>query len=238
MLNENELERRFKTYIAKYGDHYYELGQTVEELLEMDLLHYLMSNYKSAYFNPRPGENLFFQIFSAINAYDWEINPYYQMMCQIEKGYGLNREIIDVGCGVYPALSLEIAKKQAGLINGRITAIDPRVINENFINIKLSKRSFTRETMIEEGSLLVGRMPCEATLAMVEVAARTNSELYIQLCSCSHIPCDEVNTYSSWYEYVRQRVTSTLPNNFKFREGEIVDSLTKEKVKVIATKHH
>ncbi len=238
MLNDEELERRFRIFFKKYEDYYYELGQSVEELLEMNLLCYMKANYKSAYLNPHHGENLFFQIFSAINAYDCAINPYYQMMCQIEKEYGLDREIIDVGCGVFPALSCEIAKRQEGLDEGRITAIDPRVINERILNINLTKESFTRETKIEEGSLLVGRMPCEATLAMVDVAARTNSELYIQLCSCGHIPHDEITTNSSWYNYVCQKVISTLPNNFIFQEGEIVDPLTKEKVKIIATKNY
>lgn len=235
MLDKEELRKRFSDFISKYRYGYFDLWNDDDFCwLENGVINYLEDNYIGAYENPMIGECIFQQIFSAIDALPSERNPYYQMMSRIEKEYGLERDIVDVSCGYYPALSHEILKrkKELGIEKGTITAIDPKLVVKTLDGINLVKDKFTLATPLPKDILLIGRKPCDATETIVRASSVKNLEFYIQLCGCEkHVP----DTYKLSHKntsrkkllaiYIEELSRSTLPTGFSIDREEVQEKV-------------
>ena len=231
MLNEKELKERFTEFLNKYENGYYQLSGDYD-FLEMSIPTYLLLNYQNAYKNPRANDKVFYQIFSAIDALPQEINPYYQFMKIIEKEFGLERDIIDVGGGMFPALSLEIAKRQKEIGKGTITCYDPELVTTTLDGITLKKEKFTLSSSIPENALIIGQKPCEATETIIRTSSIKNLEVFVQLCACTHnVPREyrlsHTETKNLWYSYIQELAEDTLPEGFSLEKGTMIDPLAK-----------
>jgi len=231
MLDKEELQNRMHLYLQKYGESYDKVCVPDIEYLEMNLSTFIETYYEDVYNQPRKGENAFFQIFSAIGALPNEINPYYQMMKEIEKNFGLDRDIIEIGCGMFPALSYEIAKRQQEIGKGTITAFDEQLITKTLDGITLINKNFTLITPISKNALIVGRKPCHGTETMIKAATSNKLEMYLQLCYCyEHRP----NNYTQYpnitheervEKYFEEIISNTLSPEFEVEKSTTPDLL-------------
>lgn len=109
-------------------------------------------------------------------------NIYIEFLHQIESLHQIeNRNIIEVGCGVFPNLSSRMSLKQK---NGRITVYDPRLDStiQSSDKLILKKEEFTRETPLEDTNLIVGLMPCKGAEALIDQAIANEIDFVLWLC--------------------------------------------------------
>ena len=230
MLEKEELKKRIYNFLDQYQDGYDQFNYQYD-YLEMAISAYLYRYYEEIYYKHDYRDTAFLQMFSAIGALNKEENPYYQMMKKIEEEYGLDRNIIEVSCGMFPALSYEIAKRQKELGKGTITGYDPELVTKTLTGTTLVDKKFTLSTPLPENSLIIGRKPCEATETIIRTANIKNIEFYIQVCSCNHTPIEYRLTHLPkpnqllWHTYIEELAQDTLPKNFKIeKESTLLDS--------------
>ena len=82
MLSREELNKRMTEYLLKYREGYGRVSEIEELEYEMNLMTYIKYYYADSYYEPRRGENAFFQMFSAIDGLEGR-DPYFQTMQEI-----------------------------------------------------------------------------------------------------------------------------------------------------------
>lgn len=242
LLSRSELEKRIRDYMQKYRQEYANISNETTDFLEMSLDSWIDQNYQKAYFDPKGDESFFNQIFVAIDALPEERNSYYQMAKKIENEYGLDRNIVEVGGGLFPALAFEIAKRQQITGKGTITVYDPNMVVTNLDGIKIVKDYFTENCQLEEGSLLVARKPCEASETVIRTANKYKVEFYLNLCCCAHTPEEyalkhkNVNWRVVWQSYIEDLAMSTLPDDFRLERVDELNTCTNRNEVIFKTK--
>ena len=241
MIDCKELKKRIDKFVSIYGDDYdRSMTEEEKEYLEMTLSSYILTYYKDAYYNFSNGETVFSQIFSAIDALPEDKNPYFQMANKIEEEYGLDKDIVEVGGGRFPALALEIQKRQAKLHKGSITVYDPSLAVLQLEGIHLVKQPFSHATPLLKTDLVVGQKPCYATESIIRVANKNSVPFYIEMCSCDHTPRTEIYPMipfkNKWEWYIEKITKDTLPSYFEVEKSTTVDALSGEELSVIKTK--
>lgn len=121
------------------------------------------------------------QVFDELGFIDEEDNIYSGFINIIEKEFGLDKNIVEVGGGVVPSLAKKIALKQN---KGTITVYDPRLIetlHQDIPNLILKKEKFTKETK-EQANLYIAFMPCEATQQVIETIGLNKQDFIIAAC--------------------------------------------------------
>ena len=235
MLDMKELSKRMDEFMIKYGRGYAELSAEDEFLwLEQSVPSYIQDYYKMAYNEPRVGESIFQQIFSGIEAMDDKYNPFRQMVLRLEEEYGLDRDFVEVGCGFFPALAYEIAKRkrELGIEKGKITAYDAKLVTTTLNGVTLVKDKFYASTIVPADTVLIGRRPCEATEAIVRNGAVNNLEIYIQLCSCEeHVPKayrlshKPIKGQTILEMYTEELTRDTLPIGFRVEKEKVLEQV-------------
>jgi hypothetical protein len=179
-------------------------------------------------------------MFSAIDGLEGR-DPYYQTMQEIEQEFGLDRDIFEVGCGMFPSLARIIAKRQQEIGKGTITAFDPELVTKVVDGVHLVKEKFTLTTPLPKNALIIGRKPCEATEIMIKAASKNNAELFLKLCDCNHIPDKlRINYQESfrknWFQYIDDLALATLQPGFRIEKSESIDNLVGDKDLIIKIK--
>lgn len=108
------------------------------------------------------------------------------------------KNILDVGSGVNPLLSLELKKK-----GYNVTAIDPRIELNN--EIKCVKALFDYEkTSVLEYDLLVGLEPCMATEHIIRSSLLNDKPFAISLCATPHdsLSGKKFKDMEEWWNYL------------------------------------
>ncbi|MBE6150334.1 MAG: hypothetical protein E7162_00755 [Firmicutes bacterium] len=240
MLSREELNKRMTEYLLKYREGYGRVSEIEDLEYEMDLMTYIKYYYADSYYEPRRGENAFFQMFSAIDGLEGR-DPYFQTMQEIEQEFGLDRDIVEVGCGMFPSLARIIAKRQQEIGKGTITAYDPELVTKVVDGVNLVRGHFTLTTPIPKNALIIGRKPCEATEVMIKSASKNNAELFLKLCDCNHIPDKiQINYQDSfrknWFKYIDELAIATLQPGFEIEKSESIDTLVGDKDLIIKIK--
>ena len=122
------------------------------------------------------------QVFDELGFIDEQDNVYSGFINIIEKEFGLEKNIVEVGGGVVPSLATKIALKQK---KGTITVYDPRLIetlHQDIPNLVLKKELFTKETKDEKANLYIAFMPCEATQQIIETVGLNQQDFIIAAC--------------------------------------------------------
>lgn len=166
------------------------------------------------------------QVYSECGILKDEDNIYLEFIKNLKRYFTLDKDIIDVGGGLYPALATYINKEQIKLKRGSITVFDPLLIPSKLKNIVLKKEEFTENTRVEKCDLIIGTYPCEATIPIIKNARKNNKEFSIALCGCTHFSKEYLNTipfYMSqyipklWNEHVMDEVYKNLPNDMEIK---------------------
>ncbi len=194
---ENERKRDLTSkvleYLQEYNEEYQQVAlEYIDNVLIMD------SNFTNKV-------DIMLQIYAKIGALEKEKNMYLWYKEYLKSMFnGIDKNIVEVGAGIYPILSEYIAEEQT---TGTITAYDPSIINRNRKKIIIKKEEFKKQTDIEKADLVIGFKPCEGTLPLVENAIKNDKEFSVALCGCTHFPrqlleIGFIPTKEKWLEYV------------------------------------
>ena len=98
--------------------------------------------------------------------------------------FGLERDILEVGCGYFPAFASMIDKYQQEKGVGSIEAYDPYLVVAKEGKIKLHQKLF--ETLDNDKITLVTSIfPCEGSMTIIDEASKHNVEYSILMCECT-----------------------------------------------------
>ena len=118
----------------------------------------------------------------------------------IEINYKLGQfeKILDVGCGPFRDLSIELENK--GYI---VDSIDPRIEIEDENHIVKGYFNY-QKTDVSKYDLLVGLEPCDATEHIMKSGLNNNIPFAVALCAAPHnsISGRKFKTMEEWYEYL------------------------------------
>lgn len=151
------------------------------------------------------------QIYSVLGIIPNNRDLYVQFVDYIHRTYGLERNILEIGGGLYPALAYHINQKQMHLEGGSITVYDNRLITEELDNIKLYKQEFTLKNDISNYDLIIGMMPCDATELIIRSAGANNKEFAVAMCGCVHLNYPDY-CYNDYIEYIQSLARDCVDN--------------------------
>ena len=126
--------------------------------------------------------DLFREVYDKLDLLEDDKNIYCAFLNLLDREFDIkDKEIIEVGGGIFPQLAKKISKIQT---KGQIKVYDPRLsqYEDNTSKMTLVREKFTSNTKVEDVDLLVGFMPCEATYTIVDSAARNDIDFMIALC--------------------------------------------------------
>ena len=149
------------------------------------------------------GSSILRQIFDSVGLIPDNENIYYGFIELIENNFDINKNIVEAAGGIIPSLATKIALRQK---TGTITVYDPRIITqlETPSNLILKRQTFTKYTPIQPNSLIIGFMPCDATIPIIESAVLNNIDFMIALCEGgARTGYEWLENDDEWIEYMK-----------------------------------
>lgn len=219
-----ELELKLKDFFRKYKKHFddYMISYVYENILD--------------FLNGGDQVDLLSQVAYAIGEKPKSGQFMHDIFLSFLKDYnGLDQDIFEVACGMYPILADKIDKYQQESGKGTITACDPLLITTRVGNIKLSRKFFTEKTDIQNFSLITGFFPCEATLKIIENANYNDKDFTVALCGCTHFN-DFYFYMTSSFERWKNHVYSTAKETLKSGRTLDITSLDGIEYPIISSK--
>ena len=109
-------------------------------------------------------------------------NIYLGFLDMLQKEFPVeDRKIVEVGGGIIPSLAKRISKIQT---TGNIVVYDPRLskYEKDTDKLKLKREKFEVETDVSDRNLIIGFMPCEAAVKLIESATKNRIDFMLALC--------------------------------------------------------
>lgn len=121
------------------------------------------------------------QIYTEVGLIPEQENMYDGFVNLLENNFDINRNIVEVAGGIIPCLAKRLSLRQNA---GTITVYDPRVIvpTNSPSNLILKRQEFTRDTQIPTAQMIIGFMPCDATIPAIESACSNELDFMLALC--------------------------------------------------------
>ncbi len=148
------------------------------------------------------------QVLTELNLLGDDKNMYLGFVKLLEEKFGLEKNIVEVAGGIVPSLSKLIALKQK---TGKITIYDPRAIipPQSPNNLVVKRQCFNKNTQIPDAKMIIGFMPCNATLDIIESACKNEIDFMVALCEGGERPgYGYIETDEEWIgvaKYVAER---------------------------------
>ena len=206
----NEVLTNYEDFLLKYRDKY-----------PTEAIEYIKQMFLGRAFREDIEIDIMSQVYAATGVFKYVDNAYDRHIKAMQRDYDLNRNLIEVGAGFYPAVAEKIAGIQEA---GSVTAYDPELIVEEMAQVILKKSKFDAKTDIKGADMLYAIMPCEATLDAIEGANENDIDLYLALCGCTHFKSWSIlwgpATWGRWFDYVVSEVERTLPKGRKYEIDE------------------
>lgn len=194
--------KNLEEYFKRYGEFY-----------PCEIIEFIKSSFLGRAFREDIWIDVMSQVYGATGVFDLVDNIYDMNIQEIKSDYSIDQDILEVGCGFYPAMGIKLSNMQK---SGSITVMDPDVIPTSSGKITIYKEMFTKDTDVSKYQLIMGVMPCEGVIPMIESANKNELDLYIQLCGCTHFENMSpffTPTLSSWYGYISKVMEDTIPDN-------------------------
>lgn len=127
------------------------------------------------------GSSVLRQVYDQLGFIPKEENIYHGFIDLIESNFDIERNIVEVAGGIVPSLATKIALRQK---TGTITVYDPRVIitTNKPQNLILKRQTFHRDVQLPDTQMIIGFMPCDAALPIVESACLNEIDFMVALC--------------------------------------------------------
>lgn len=201
----SKLHNNLKEYLDLYGEFYPE-----------GAVDFIKKNFLSEKFFLEDID-IMSQVYQLTGTYEmFPCNPYLNYLREMKKSFDLDRDLLEVGSGFYPAMAKIISDIQT---KGSITAMDYDSVISELGKIRILKKYFTVDTDVSQYEMLYGIMPCEATIPMIYSANKNDKDLFIGLCGCTHFENPgsmPFITSQMWFDYVESIVKKTLPKDRKY----------------------
>lgn len=171
-ISEEECTRRIAEFLEKHKEAYTDTERVYIQ--------------RSAFWalNSKDGFNIsneLRQILAELNLLEDKKNIYQGFAKIVTEKFDINRDIVEIAGGIIPSLAKIIALKQK---QGTITVYDSRVIKTDSCpdNLIVKRQSFTTKTPLPGAEMLIGFMPCDATMDIITSACEKNIDFIIGLC--------------------------------------------------------
>lgn len=121
------------------------------------------------------------QVLTELDLLDDDKSMYRGFVEQLSERFDIDRDIVEVAGGIIPSLAKMIALKQK---TGTITVYDPRIIKPDNCpeNLIVKRQQFNRDTKIPQAKMIIGFMPCEVAIDIVEAACENEIDFAVALC--------------------------------------------------------
>lgn len=203
-----EFTKSFNEYIEKYGS-----------LYPTTALQYIKSRFLEDEFANGIAVDIMSQIYEEIGVYEAADNNLYSNYLKfLKEKYDIDRRLLDVGCGFFPAFSKKVANAQK---SGSVKAIDYDVITTDVPGITVECGKFDENYDVSDIDFIFGLQPCEAVPEMIKSANKNDLDLCICMCGCTHFNNSSRyhinNVYSYWLDYITSIMESTLPKSRNYK---------------------
>lgn len=208
-IEEEKLEilSDFQLFLTKYGRYYKDIPYAYE---------FIKSQFFVDLDYGKPSD-ITRAIIEELGLNQFLVRDYYKSFIEYMKAEeGIDKNLLEVGCGILPALANKVSKEQK---SGSVTVMDPKVIESYEGNIGIIKKSFTEETDVSNYDLIYGFYPCQATPEMIKSSFKNDKDLFLEMCGCVHnIPTEfeslkkngnKYAIYLSYLEYILEQLSST-----------------------------
>ena len=204
---ELKISLEFQQFLKKYGKYYKEIPYAYD---------YIKQQFFVDITYGKPSD-VIRAIFEELGLNRLLVNDYYKSFIECMKSEtGIDKNLLEVGCGILPSLANRISKEQTC---GSVTAMDPRVIEAYDGNIGTIKKEFTLDTDVSNYDLIYGFYPCQATPTMIKSSFKNDKDLFLEMCGCVHdVPkefassqkiANKYHLYLRYLEYILEQLSST-----------------------------
>jgi len=201
---EEQLIKELEMYFSIYEDEY-----------TKDELEFIRDNFVKFY-KEEIHIDIISQIFVALGIKTND-DKYKKYLEYLKSRYQLDKNILEVACGHFPALAKYIDEYQKEIKSGTITAYDPRLVTTKYGKINWYKKLFDESIDISNISLITGMFPSEATTKIIELANAKNKDFSVLTCGCAHLPEEEFFYYPahifSWQNYLYRLAKKDLDSS-------------------------
>lgn len=203
-IEEKEYRQKFEDFLLKYGHLYKKRTQE-----------YIKEKFLGEEFKAGNYIDIMSQIYEEIGLLSkYKRDLYSEYLNYMKKNFDINRNLLDVGCGHFPAFTKKVAASQS---DGSVKGIDHHLITTDIDGITLECGTFNRSYNVTGIDMIYGLEPCEATIDMIRVANKNNLDLCLALCGDIHFPLwisgIDQNDYLHWLAYLLTIMESTLPED-------------------------
>lgn len=153
------------------------------------------------------------QIYDEVGIIPETSNMYSRFVNILEENFDIDRDIVEVAGGIIPTLAKKISLRQK---NGTITVYDPRLIElkECPANLVIKRQMFSSHTQIPHAQMIIGFMPCDATIPIINSACLNNIDFAIALCEGGARQGYEwLETEEEWLGYVTHLARRGIERN-------------------------
>lgn len=200
--------KNFEDYMEVYGQQYSDYA-----------LEYIYNTFGNDLYSGYI-QDIMLQIYAEIDLIPEERNIYKGFIDLFKTKYSLDKNILEVGGGYFPAMAKYIDGKQQQERKGSITVYDPRLITNKLGNIRLVNECFTLSTNIDEFDRIIALASCGATEIIIKKANEANIDFFIGLCNCVHFPSEQLENYSEnievWHNYLFNLARDTMSSEREF----------------------
>lgn len=197
----------FQLFLKKYGKYYKEIPGAYEYIKQQFFV-------DISYGKPN---DIIRSIIEELGLNRFLENDYYKNFIEYMKSEtGIDKNLLEVGCGILPSLANKISKEQTC---GSVTAMDPKVIEAYEGNIGIIKKEFTLDTDVSNYDLIYGFYPCQATTTMIKSSFKNDKDLFLEMCGCTHdVPrefassqkiANKYHLYLRYLDYILEQLSST-----------------------------
>lgn len=203
--------QKFKEFLIKYEKDY---NQTMIEFIK--------KNFENGLYSKEICDVLK-QVYAYLSILPEERNIYKKCLDIINKEYGFEQNILEIGAGAIPILSMYIDQIQH---DGTITAFDKYLVPNKLGNIKIHKRNFTEKDSVKNYDLVVGVYPCEASYLIIKKASEENKDMFLLACDCTHFSSGYLQfnmpDLDDWHDYLYSRAVTAYENKKEIIRTEIM----------------
>ena len=197
----------FQLFLKKYGKYYKEIPGAYEYIKQQFFV-------DISYGKPN---DIIRSIIEELGLNRFLENDYYKNFIEYMKSEtGIDKNLLEVGCGILPSLANRISKEQTC---GSVTAMDPKVIEAYEGNIGIIKKEFTLDTDVSHYDLIYGFYPCQVTPLMIQSSFKNDKDLFLEMCGCTHdVPvwfartqkiANQYEIYLNYLKYTLEQLSSS-----------------------------
>lgn len=198
-------EKKFEEFCEMYGKLYSE-----------DAFQTIQNSFYDGSYNTSVNYDIVNQVYSYLDILKCN-NPYVEYINYLKECYSIDCHILEVGSGNFPELARRIQLEQK---DGSITCYDPNSMFKCFNGIKIHQEAFDESTDVSKYDIIIGNMPCDATLEMIKSANKNDKDLFLNLCGCTHFNFIGWSLDNflrrMWNDKIIDTMQSTLPSDREY----------------------